>query len=44
VWNPNGGCVCVGTGEVRPERLIIDVAELTWEPLIFRSNGPPDAS
>ena len=24
--------VCVGTGEVRPERLLIDVAELIWEP------------
>jgi Protein of unknown function (DUF3237) len=24
--------VCVGTGEVRPERLVIDVAELIWEP------------
>jgi hypothetical protein len=23
--------VCVGTGEVRPERLVIDVAELIWE-------------
>lgn len=28
--------VCVGTGEVRPEGLVIDVAELVWEPL-----GPP---
>ncbi len=24
--------VCVGTGEVRPDRLLIDVAELIWEP------------
>ena len=24
--------VCVGTGEVRPEGLFIDVAELVWEP------------
>ena len=24
--------VCVGTGEVRPERLLIEVAELIWEP------------
>ena len=24
--------VCVGTGEVRPEHLFIDVAELIWEP------------
>jgi hypothetical protein len=24
--------VCVGTGEVRPEHLLIDVAELVWEP------------
>ena len=24
--------VCVGTGEVRPDRLLIDVAELVWEP------------
>jgi hypothetical protein len=24
--------VCVGTGEVRPEGLFIDVAELIWEP------------
>ena len=24
--------VCVGTGEVRPDRLFIDVAELIWEP------------
>jgi hypothetical protein len=24
--------VCVGTGEVRPEGLLIDVAELVWEP------------
>ncbi len=24
--------VCVGTGEVRPEGLYIDVAELIWEP------------
>ena len=24
--------VCVGTGEVRPEQLVIDVAELIWEP------------
>jgi hypothetical protein len=24
--------VCVGTGEVRPEQLFIDVAELIWEP------------
>jgi Protein of unknown function (DUF3237) len=24
--------VCVGTGEVRPDRLHIDVAELIWEP------------
>jgi Protein of unknown function (DUF3237) len=24
--------VCVGTGDVRPERLVIDVAELIWEP------------
>jgi hypothetical protein len=23
--------VCVGTGEVRPERLLIDVSELIWE-------------
>ena len=26
--------VCVGSGEVRPEELIIDVAELIWEPPI----------
>ena len=26
--------VCVGTGEVRPEQLLIDVAELIWEPPI----------
>jgi hypothetical protein len=25
--------VCVGTGEVRPDELVIDVAELVWEPL-----------
>ena len=24
--------VCVGTGEVRPEGLLIDVAEVIWEP------------
>jgi hypothetical protein len=24
--------VCVGTGEVRPDQLFIDVAELVWEP------------
>jgi hypothetical protein len=24
--------VCVGTGEVRPDQLFIDVAELIWEP------------
>ena len=24
--------VCVGTGEVRPDGLLIDVAELIWEP------------
>ena len=24
--------VCVGTGEVRPEQLFIDVAQLIWEP------------
>jgi hypothetical protein len=24
--------VCVGTGEVRPDQLLIDVAELVWEP------------
>ncbi len=24
--------VCVGSGEVRPEGLFIDVAELVWEP------------
>ena len=24
--------VCVGTGEVRPDGLVIDVAELVWEP------------
>ena len=24
--------VCVGTGEVRPDHLLIDVAELIWEP------------
>ena len=24
--------VCVGTGEVRPDQLLIDVAELIWEP------------
>jgi hypothetical protein len=24
--------VCVGTGEVHPEGLFIDVAELVWEP------------
>jgi hypothetical protein len=24
--------VCVGTGEVRPDGLLIDVAELVWEP------------
>jgi uncharacterized protein DUF3237 len=24
--------VCVGTGEVRPEHLVIDIAELIWEP------------
>jgi hypothetical protein len=24
--------VCVGTGEVRPDQLSIDVAELVWEP------------
>jgi hypothetical protein len=24
--------VCVGTGEVRSDRLLIDVAELIWEP------------
>ncbi|MET0143764.1 MAG: DUF3237 family protein [Ilumatobacteraceae bacterium] len=26
--------ICVGTGEVRPEQLIIDVAELIWEPSV----------
>ena len=26
--------VCVGTGEVRPDQLFIDVAELIWEPPI----------
>ena len=25
--------VCVGTGEVRPDHLLIDVAELIWEPV-----------
>jgi hypothetical protein len=25
--------VCVGTGEVRPDELVIDVAEVVWEPL-----------
>ena len=29
-WLNDG--VCVGTGEVRPEQLFIDVAELIWEP------------
>ncbi len=24
--------VCVGTGEVRPDQLVIDIAELVWEP------------
>ena len=24
--------VCVGAGEVRPDRLLIDVAELIWQP------------
>jgi hypothetical protein len=24
--------VCVGTGEVRPDQLFIDVAEVVWEP------------
>jgi hypothetical protein len=24
--------VCVGTGEVRPDELLIDVVELVWEP------------
>jgi hypothetical protein len=24
--------VCVGTGEVRPDQLLIDVAELVWQP------------
>jgi hypothetical protein len=24
--------VCVGTGEVRPDQLLIDVAQLIWEP------------
>ena len=27
--------VCVGTGEVRPDHLLIDVAELIWEPPIL---------
>jgi hypothetical protein len=26
--------VSVGTGEVRPDQLVIDVAELIWEPLV----------
>ena len=26
--------VCVGTGEVRPEQLFLDVAELIWEPAV----------
>jgi hypothetical protein len=24
--------VCVGTGELRPDQLLIDVAELVWQP------------
>ncbi len=30
--------VCVGTGEVRPDELLLDVAQLVWEP-----PGPPPA-
>jgi hypothetical protein len=35
--------VCVGTGEVRPDQLIIDVAELIWAPPVGRPDGQPDA-
>ncbi len=29
---PLNDVVCAGTGEVRPEQLLIDVSELIWEP------------
>ncbi len=32
--------VCVGTGEVRPEHLLIDVAELIWEPPVSDQTPP----
>jgi hypothetical protein len=31
--------VCVGTGEVRPEHLLIDVAELIWEPPVLQASS-----
>jgi hypothetical protein len=35
--------VCVRSGEVRPEQLLIDVAELIWEPPAGDSNRSADA-
>jgi hypothetical protein len=36
--------VCVGTGEVHPEQLIIDVSELIWEPPVGHIDGSTDAT